>query len=513
MMTIDNLPTQLPADASEYFGNALVPLLDEYLRNPNGDTCFSRSAICRNGEIVPEFKSFLEPIIEKVQSKNIVIFGASLVSRPVIEYLAQFPEYHLHVLTKHPDQVHNSSQNVTVIEDEVFENQVSKRALSLIQTADLVISLLPAFMHKFILEPVANSKKPLITASYVSKEMEAFNEQLKRDNVLWLNEVGLDPGLDHMSAMRLIDHVKRNEHEYGRVESFVSWCGGLPAPQYASNPLGYKFSWSPKGVLMALKNPARYLADGQTVNISNVLSTARPVSLHPAFAFEGYPNRDSLTYVDKYGLDPKSLKTMFRGTLRFTGFAQFMEGMAALGFFDDAKMSNRHFKTWREAFMDSLGVQVPSTAKDEDLTRLINGKLPDWPIEKCQDFVNQLKDLHMLSDEYPFTSSRLDSLVDYLSRKLTLTGTEQDLVFMHHSVKTTNKHQFTSTLVVTGSGQHSAMSVTVGLPVAVASRLLLDGRFSSLSGVQIPTRPSVYEPILEELSKLGITFAESSRQY
>lgn len=179
-------------------------------------------------------------------------------------------------------------------------------------------SLVTASLHVPIAEICIKNKKNLVTASYISPEMEKLNKSAEQSNVLLLNEIGLDPGLDHLAAMKVIDECK----EQGEViESFVSWCGGLPAPEFAAdNPFAYKFSWSPRGVLLATQNSAQFLQDGKIQNITseNLLNSVKEVKgLHPAMIFEGIPNRDSMKYIELYGLDRDHLKTMFRGTLRY----------------------------------------------------------------------------------------------------------------------------------------------------------------------------------------------------
>jgi alpha-aminoadipic semialdehyde synthase len=175
-------------------------------------------------------------------------------------------------------------------------------------------SLLPAPLHPKVARSCIKLKKHMVTTSYISKELEDMNPAAQEAGIVILNESGLDPGLDHLSAKKLIDEV----HEAGEaVESFISWCGGLPAPEHADNPFGYKFSWRPQGVLSAAQNPATYLLNGQYVNVrgENLLKSARPIKIHNALSFEGLPNRNSLVYAIPYGLD--GVKTMFRGTLRY----------------------------------------------------------------------------------------------------------------------------------------------------------------------------------------------------
>jgi alpha-aminoadipic semialdehyde synthase len=524
MMTVDNLPTQLPKDASEYFGSSLTPLLVDYIdKSFDGSAVFKNAAITVEGKIVDEFRSQLEPLIEKYSMKKVLILGAGLVSRPVIEYLSQFPDFDIDVVSPTfsaiPKDVMDkfvATKRVHFYQHEIYENKLGKVG-KMIEECNVVVSLLPAIMHPWILETVFNFKKHLITASYISPNMSQYQDRVKEEGLVWLNEVGLDPGLDHMSAMRLIDGVKERQQGNVKIESFVSWCGGLPAPEHADNPIGYKFSWSPAGALRALSNPARFLEDGKVVEIAgeDLLSSARPVNLHPAFRFEGYANRDSLKYIDMYKLDRQDLKTMFRGTLRYGGFPDFMLAMQRLGFLDETRPCPK-YASWREAILDALKVTIDDGSID--LVTLLSSRL-NWPTGRSVRVVQAMNHLGFLTrDAKNFELSRtpLEALCRHLQPQLSYRPGERDMAFLHHELLVTSaqdpgrKERLTSTLVIFGNHSDTAMSLTVGLPVAVATKLLLHGQFSTCSGVIAPTLKSVYEPMLRELDGLGIRFAEHS---
>lgn len=517
-MTVDNLPTQLPKDASEYFGSSLTPILEEYIeKGLDGSKVFSNAAITRDGQVVPEFRSTVQPLLDKLQVKRVLILGAGLVSRPVIEYLSQFPDLQVTVVAPTFSAISEQHQKrflqthrVTLLKHEIYENKLG-RVDQLIKESDVVVSLLPAVMHPWLFESVLEHKKHLITASYVSEKLKSLHEQIKKSNLTWLNEIGLDPGLDHMSAMKMIDEL----HSQGRhITSFVSWCGGLPAPENADNPLGYKFSWSPAGVLRALSNSATFLDNGKTINVDgkDLLSTTRPVSLHPAFRFEGYPNRDSLKYIEEYHLDRKHLKTMFRGTLRYGGFAEFMSALQSLGFLDHTPSVK--YTSWRSAILDSL--QVTMDTPSLNWVDLLQTKFPDWSTTKLETLIMSLHQLDMLNPDQPYTfaATRFDSLCAHLQQRLQYRAHERDMCFLHHTITSTDNHnndvkKHTATLVMFGGEQDSAMSLTVGLPVAVATRLLLEGRFEGERGVVTPVKKAIYEPVLSELERLGIQFVEN----
>jgi alpha-aminoadipic semialdehyde synthase len=249
-----------------------------------------------------------------------LIFGSGYVVPPVIDFFSKNSTVSLVVGTNEPDLARKTLSkygNPTIVGVDVTKDPILVGKL--IESSDVVISLINANLHVPLAELCIKHGKPLVTASYISDEMERLNDSAVKAGVLLLNEIGLDPGLDHLTAMELIDECKSRGEV---IESFVSWCGGLPAPQSISsdNPLKYKFSWSPRGVLLAAQNAAQYMKDGQIVKISgeDLLRQQQSLSdLHPIMQFEGIPNRNSMKYVELYGLDRNTIKTMFRGTLRY----------------------------------------------------------------------------------------------------------------------------------------------------------------------------------------------------
>lgn len=508
MMTIDNLPTQLPRDASDYFGGALCPVLQNYIEQGLQDEAIQGSAVTISGVVVPRFSGRLQPLLDRISSKKILVLGAGLVSRPTIEYLAQFTEYSITIAAPGFEglRLDPERENVHLLQASIREGDLGKVEAA-IADSHLIISLLPATMHPMILESVLRHRRHLVTASYVSPTMESYDEKVRAAGLTWLNEVGLDPGLDHMSALRLIHSEQQKGYH---ISSFISWCGGLPAPEAADNPLGYKFSWSPRGALLATQNAARFLQDGQLVEIpgDHLLQSARPVRLHPAFAFEGLPNRDSTRYIKLYGLE--GIQTMFRGTLRFAGFCEFMEGLRRLDWLDPLKACNPH-QNWAMAMKETVGVDHHQMG-DVDWMTAVSVRLPDWSKDRVARLVHGLSALGLLSTSEPFDvrSSRLDALCTLLERKLCFGLGERDMCFMHHQLIISNaarKEILTSTLCLYGNSKNSAMSLTVGLPVAVAARLILEGVIVE-RGIIVPTSQPIYEPILAELERMGIDFVE-----
>ena len=248
--------------------------------------------------------------------KKILIIGAGLVARPAVQYLLDQPGFHVTVA----DQVKNKATEI--VGDNPGGNAICldvNDKLSLknaIADSDVVVSLLPWVFHPVIAKFCLEHNKHLITASYVKKEMQALHEKAREKKLVFLNEMGVDPGIDHMAAMKIINEVKMAG---GEVTRFCSYCGGLPAPENNNNPLGYKFSWSPDGVMLAASNDGRYLMDGKIINVSgqDLFRHYDLVTIPGAGVLEAYVNRDALPYMDLYGIN--SVKNMFRGTLRNVG--------------------------------------------------------------------------------------------------------------------------------------------------------------------------------------------------
>ena len=324
-----------------------------------------------------------------------------------------------------------------------------------------------------------------------------------------LNEIGLDPGIDHMSAMRVVDAVTG---EGGKIVSFRSYCGGLPAAEANNNPWGYKFSWSPRGVLLAGRNAAQYLDDGHLVDVASkdLFAHHWPVDVEGVGALEGYPNRNSMQYVALYGLEAAT--TMFRGTLRYPGWSVMMKGLVDLGW---VSLSHppRNAATFAEVTATLAG--VPELSDDPaGLRQAVAGLLAlpaDCDALARMEWVGLFSDLPIGQWE-----TVLDILGAVLEEKLSYSEGERDMIVLLHQFEAEladgRRQQITSTLVDYGqpSGD-SAMSRTVSLPAAIAARLVLEGAIG-VTGVCIPVRTEIYTPVLEELAALGIECRESYQE-
>jgi saccharopine dehydrogenase (NADP+, L-glutamate forming)/spermidine synthase len=370
-----------------------------------------------------------------------------------------------------------------------------------VAAADLVISMVPYAFHPKVAELCIAYKKQMVTTSYVSDAMKKLDADAKKAGIIILNELGLDPGIDHMEAMRVIHEI---HDKGGRLNGFISFCGGLPALDTNNNPFGYKFSWSPTGVLLAGKNSAQYLENGKEVFIpaEKLFESYALRTIEGLGVFEGYPNRNSLPYIQLYGV-PET-KTMLRGTLRFLGWCETIRVMVRLNVLDQEE------KDWTGlTFGDLLRKQMGTRAKD--LKKTVSERLG---IPSGLAILRRLEWLGLFSDEpLPVQKgSALDNISARMTAKLSYLPGERDMIVLQHefyaSYPKAGKEKIVSTLIDYGiPGGDSSMSRTVGLPPAIGTKLILEGKIRE-TGVHIPVNPEIYLPILAELKTLNIVFKE-----
>ncbi len=438
--------------------------------------------------------------------KRVLILGAGLVSRPMVRYLLELPDVETVVATRTVSKAqdliagHPNGKAVPLLVDN--EPELHR----LVADADVVVSLLPYTYHATVARHCLDLKKHLVTTSYVGDAMRQFSEPAAKSGLLFLNEIGLDPGIDHMSAMVIIDRVR---DAGGKVVSFVSSCGGLPAPDANDNPLGYKFSWSPKGVLMAGRNDARFLKDGKEVFIpsSRLFSSYWKARVEGLGELEAYPNRNSLPYIELYGL--QGIKTMLRATFRNTGWCETMQALVNLGLLKDDRewsdLKRMTYGQWLREFVPEEGDLRQDVAK-----RL--GLSIDSPV------IQRLGWLGLFSDECIGLErgSSLDILAKAMLERMSYKPGERDMIVLQHQFEVVypdNRGEFIeSTLIDFGQPNgDSAMARTVSLPAAIAVKMIIEGQLQ-LTGVKIPVVPEIYQPVLTELEKLGIKFQERVRK-
>jgi len=438
--------------------------------------------------------------------KKILILGAGLVARPLVRYLLDQPDFEVEVASRTvskaikliDDHPQGKAKELNLKNEEGLKDEISK--------ADLVINMVPYTFHPKVAKYCIDFKKNMVTTSYVSEVMKNLDAEAKKAGILILNEVGLDPGIDHMEAMRIIHEV---EEKGGEISSFTSYCGGLPAPEANTNPFGYKFSWSPIGVLLAGKNSAQYLKDTQQIFIpsQNLFENFLMINIEGLGEFEGYPNRNSLPYIQLYGI--QSTKTMLRGTLRNRGWCSTMKKMVDLGLLDEEE------KDWTGLTYKDFLRKLMNDPAEKDIKKALGAHLN---IEEASDVINRFEWLGLLSDEpLPLAKgSPLNILGAKMLEKLQYEGGERDMIILRHqfiaSYPGDKEEKITSTLIDFGiPNGDTSMARTVGLPAAISTRLILEGKIDE-TGVHIPVIPEIYIPILQELKDLGIAFKEGKEE-
>ena len=436
--------------------------------------------------------------------KNVLVLGAGLVARPLLRYLLTHYDHRVLVATLDVPKAKQSMgehPRGSVIHHDVNDLAKTKE---LVAEADMVVSLLPAELNVPVAKLAIAMRKPMVNTSYAAPEMWALDEEARRAGIVILNEMGLDPGVDHMSAIARIHEIKLAG---GTITEFTSSCGGFPAQDANSNPWGYKFSWNPKGVLRAGTQPARFLRRGQVVEIQGggtVFDHSWPLEVQGLGTFEMYPNRDSLKYIPLYELE--GVQGMFRATLRYPGWCATMRAIRLLGFFQTEAMD------W-PAGTTFLDVSTRLLPKDkgpltERLARFLG-------ISLDSEEMARLEWVGLFSDRPIGTAhaSPLDILLARMRALMMYKPGDRDLVAMQHffgvSYPDGSTEEIRSTLVATGEPfGDSAMSRTVSLTAAIAVRLILDEGVLA-EGVQIPILREIYEPVLAELKEYGIRFEET----
>ena len=386
----------------------------------------------------------------------------------------------------------------------IFFNVTDKKQReSEIENADIVISMLPASLHITVAKDCVRLGKNLVTASYVSPEIAELDEAAKQAGILLLNEIGLDPGIDHMSAMQVIDEIKENG---GELTSFKSFCGGLVHPDYDNNPWNYKFTWNPRNVVLAGQGTAQYIENGdyKYIPYTSLFERTEYMEVLDAGEFEGYANRDSLSYRKSYGLD--DIPTLFRGTLRRKGYSEAWNIFVQLGMTDDtyklensASITNREFINMFLSFDDALTVEE-KFCKQFSLTT-------DSVIFQKIAWLGAFSE-NKVGIENASPAQILQAICE---KKWTLGSEDKDMIVMQHQfeyVQNGEQKKLNSSLLVFGDDpRYTSMAKTVGLPVAIATKLILNGAIKS-TGVKIPTTKDIYAPVLKELEQNGINFVE-----
>ncbi|MBP7510633.1 MAG: saccharopine dehydrogenase NADP-binding domain-containing protein [Bacteroidia bacterium] len=440
--------------------------------------------------------------------KNILVIGAGLSATYLIKYLLKHAKKEQWFITV-------ADANLELAKKKIANNKLAtatqldiadeKTRKELIAKADIVVSMLPAHLHMMAANDCLALKKHLVTASYLSDEMKALHTAALKSNLLFLNEIGLDPGIDHLSAMKIIHEIQAKG---GVVQGFESYCGGLVAPAFDNNPWNYKFTWNPRNVVVAGQATARYLENGllKFIPPNRIFSQITNCKVGKQ-NFDAYANRDSLGYIEPYGIG--SAQTVIRGTLRRKGYCEAWNSLVKLGLTDDSYvLPHSQSLTYRElvcAFLSGAN----NLNVESKLAQFL-GTTKSSKIFKKIVWLGLLEPIGIgLNNATP-----AQALQKLLQEKWKLNKNDLDQIVMHHQISYTlnsKLHHVSSSLFVDGESESlTAMSKTVGLPLAIATKLILQGKIKS-RGVQIPLSREFYEPILNELELNGIQFIESHK--
>ena len=439
--------------------------------------------------------------------KKIVIFGAGRSSTSLIEYLLSIAEEQnlLITLLDYNEELAKSKINNHKFGEAHFidANNPNER-LKFIKESQLVISMLPAHMHLGIVKDAIHEKVHVITPSYVTEEIRSLNADAKNNDVLILNEMGLDPGIDHMSAKKIIDEIENND---GKLTGFESFTGGLVAPESDDNPWNYKFTWNPRNVVLAGQGgAAKFIQEGKYKYIpyNKLFRRTEIIEIEGYGKFEGYANRDSLRYRSVYGLN--EIPTMYRGTLRKIGFCRAWNVFVQLGLTDDSYVIEGSENMTNRDFINSFLAYNPHDSVELKLRHYLGIEQDDYIWEKLV-WLGLFEDKKIgLKNATP-----AQILQKILQNKWSLREEDKDMIVMWHKFNFSQKgvdKEIRSHMVYIGKDtQFTAMSDTVGLPLGIAAKLLLSGKIKN-RGVKLPIEREIYLPVLSELEQLGITFEE-----
>jgi len=440
--------------------------------------------------------------------RNILIVGAGKSSPYLIKYLldkSQEQNLYLHITDITIDHLLHYKKNnkcfvskINILDDNEREEYLLKN--------DIIISMLPARLHMILANSCLKLKKNLITASYVSDEMRSINKSVKERNLIFLNEMGLDPGIDHMSAKKIIDKLKGNSYS---IHSFKSYTGGLIAPESDNNLWNYKFTWNPRNVVLAGQgSPAKYIENKKYKYLpyNRLFKNTERININEYGEFDVYPNRDSLKYREIYDLD--DIETMIRGTIRKVGFPDSWDMLIRLGLTDD---SFKMFDCKNLSYRDFLNRFLPYNkylTVEEKVKNLLNINDKDFDWAKLNEI-----NLFSNSEKIPFEKASPAQILEHILKEAWhLEDNDKDMIVMYHEFKYRDNLNKEKTIISTMGciGEDStftAMAKTVGLPLGISCLMILNGQINSL-GIQTPVNKEIYEPVLEELESFGILFNE-----
>ena len=439
--------------------------------------------------------------------KTILILGAGLSASSMIRYLLNASEkegWQLRIVDRDLSRVEMLIKGFSSAKALSFNALQREERIGEIENADLVISMLPARFHVDIAKDCISLRKNLITPSYISDEMNALDQEAKSAGIVIMNEIGVDPGIDHMSAMKIIDHIKEIG---GKLNSFKSFCGGLVAEEYDDNPWRYKFTWNPRNVVLAGKGGTAMFQDNHEfkyIPYNRLFDRLDRISIPNHGKFVGYPNRDSLSYKKTYGLD--DIATLYRGTLRRPNFCKGFNVFIELGMTDDSfPMTNAEKLTPRD-FLNAFLPYIPNLSVEQKFKYFLR--------EDRMYLYDQFEWLGVFGadQDFGFEGATPAQLLEKLMvRKMSLSEDDKDMLVMYHEFDFEHNgkaKKIVSSMINIGEDQtYTAMANTVGLPIAIGAKMILNGDLQ-VTGVTLPINKDIYEPILSELSTHGIVFNE-----
>ncbi len=433
--------------------------------------------------------------------KRVLVLGTGYVVKPLVDYFIDKCKYEVLVASR------DNNQPGLIIAGRALGTRVLWNATppyeeldNMVKGVDLVVSMIPPSMHVIVAKACIKNGVNMVTTSYISPEMKELDEEAKKAGIIILNEIGEDPGIDHMGAMQMINQVKQ---EGGKISSFKSYGSGIPSFEHNNNPYGYKFSWSPRGLLKAGQTPAVYIKGGKKIEVSgeDLFNNSWLVEVEGLGVFETYPNRDSSNYIEEYGLVGAS--DFYRGLLRYPGYCNSIQSMKDLDLLSEKESHNLQGVTYKEFTASLIGVD-----KSADIKQAVADKLN---LKISSDIIKQLQWLGLFDDLLiPFSKgSNGDVLLSLMEDRMSYKEHEKDMIILHNEavVEFDNRiEKRISTMKVEGRPfGHSAMSRAVSLPAAIASRLIIEGAIRA-KGVLKPITTEIYKPVLAELEENGYKY-------
>lgn len=438
--------------------------------------------------------------------KNILIFGAGRSATILIRYLLQEAaknDWSVTIADAVAETAHQKTAGHPHGKGVGIDAGNPEARLALIRQHDLVISLLPPFMHLDIARDCLTAGVHILTASYITPEMKALDQEFKSKGLLFMGEMGLDPGIDHLSAMQLIDKIKGMG---GKITAFRSYCGGLIAPESDTNPWHYKFTWNPRNVILAGQGTAQYLEDGimKYLPYHRLFKEYRTIEVPGMGQWEVYANRDSLGYQEIYGL--KGIRSLLRGTIRHPGFCDAWNTLVQLGLTDNSYQMHGSKQMTTRKWIESMLPALQKGAIRNRVAKLAGYKAGSETLDKIA-WLGLFDNISINT----FQKTPAQVLEELLLEKWKLEQEDNDMIIMHHEFKLLLENQrisLTSSMIIKGEDSvNTAMAKTVGLPIGILACLLMKAKIN-ITGVQIPVMKEIYDPVLKELKNMGIVFIE-----